>query len=195
MWYKQNIIGAKFSSRPSYFKIDIFSFRLWCLTFTFVDIIGSLVIDIEIKWSYLPPIRKKYVGTGHQCQCSLLYNDTFFSIYWPKYDYCWVFLSTRKWFEPLPGPSVCIKKWLHTPEDSWGSSLRASNLNFWIRKQTFSSVLGLIKHKSWRNFELFLIIVIVLSPGIQITHVIRQIRTFFPLQSLRQLPHLETFGD
>ena len=77
--------------------------------------------------------------------------------------------------------------------------LRASNLNFWIRKQTFSSGLGLIKHDAGEILNyFFLIIVIVLSPGIQITHVNSRIRTFFHSWTsniFRQLAHLETFGD
>ena len=89
----KHIFGAKFSSAPSYSKIDIFNFRLWCLTFSFVDI-GSFRIGIGNKWSYLPPDKK--VGKGHQGQCSLwLHNDTLFLVYWPKYDYIGLVLCTR----------------------------------------------------------------------------------------------------
>ena len=75
---------------------------------------------------------------------------------------------------PLPGPQVCIK---NTPQRSVEGLLRASNLNFWIRKQTFSSVLGLIKHNAGEKFWIIFNHSNCAVSGN--THVNSRIRTFF----------------
>ena len=74
----------------------------------------------------------------------------YFSFFEYEYDYFGPFLH-----EPLPGPQVCIK---NTPKGAGvyvEGPLLASNLNFWIRKQTFSSGLGLIKHDAGEILNYF----------------------------------------